>query len=135
MSGLLTMSWLARIQLALSDEPGILLGETTLTVQALDLGLMVPISVLAAVLVLRRAQVGYLLAAAFGVTYLTMTVAITAMLLSAWAIEGTLEVPPVAIFGLAALSSLVLLVRTYRAPTGVARAAMATRTTRPAPIG
>jgi hypothetical protein len=135
MSGLLTMSWLARIRLALNDEPGILLGETTLTVQALDLGLMVPLSVLAAVLVLRRVEVGFLLAAAFGVTYLTMTVAITAMLLSAWAIEGTLEVPPIAIFGLAALSSLVLLVRTYRAPTRVARGAMATRAAKPAPVG
>lgn len=132
MSGLLTLSWLARIRMALNDEPGILLGETTLTVQALDLGLMVPISVLAAVLVLRRVEVGYLLAAAFGVTYMTMTVAITAMLLSAWAIEGTLEVAPVAIFGLAALSSLVLLVRTYQAPTRAGRGAMATRTTNPA---
>jgi hypothetical protein len=135
MSGLLTLSWLARIRLALNDEPGILLGETTLTVQALDLGLMVPLSVLTAVLVLRRVEVGYLLAAAFGVTYMTMTVAITAMLLSAWAVEGTLEVPPVAIFGLAALSSLVLLARTYRAPTRVGRGAIATRATKPAPVG
>lgn len=135
MSGLLTMMWLARIRLALNDEPGILLGETTLTVQALDLGLMVPISVLAAILVLRRSTVGYVLAAAFGVTYLTMTVAITAMLLSAWAIEGTLEIVPVAIFGVAALSSLVLLVRTYRIPAPTGRAAMATRAGRPAPIG
>jgi len=135
MSGLLTMSWLARIRLALNDEADILLGETTLTVQALDLGLMVPLSVLTAVLVLRRAEVGYLLAAAFGVTYMTMTMAITAMLLSAWATEGTLEVPPVAIFGVAAVSSLVLLVRTYRPPTGVARGAMATRAAKPSPVG
>lgn len=135
MSGLLTASWLGRIRLALNDEPGILLGETTLTVQALDLGLMVPISVIAAVLVLRRVEVGHLLAAAFGVTYLAMTVAITAMLLSAWAVEGTLEVAPVAIFGLAALSSLALVVLTYRAPTRAARAAMATRATTPARVG
>jgi len=66
---------------------------------------------------------------------MTMTVAITAMLLSAWVVEGTLEVPPVAIFGIAALSSLVLLVRTYRAPTRAARTGMATRVTKPAPIG
>lgn len=44
MSGLLTLMWLQRIALARRGEPGLLLGETTLTVQALDLGLVVPTS-------------------------------------------------------------------------------------------
>jgi hypothetical protein len=114
MSGLLTMLWLQRIALALDGEPGLLLGETTLTVQALDLGLVVPMSVLSAVLVLRRIEVGYALAAAYGVTFAVMTAAITGMLLSAWAVEGTLEIVPVAIFGIASLLAVVLLLRTYR---------------------
>jgi hypothetical protein len=114
MSGLLGMLWLQRISLALGGDVSLLDGETTMTVQALDLGLMIPISVLAGVLVLRRVEIGYALAAAFGVTFVTMTTAITAMLLSAWAVEGTLEVVPVAIFTVASAASLALLLRTYR---------------------
>jgi hypothetical protein len=116
MSGLLALMWLQRIALALGGDHGILLGETTLTVQALDLGLVVPISVLSAVLVLRRTQVGYALAAAYGVAFATMAAAITGMLLSAWAVEGTLEIVPVAMFALASISAVALLVRIYRTP-------------------
>jgi hypothetical protein len=113
MSGLLTVMWLGRIGAALGGGTGILLGETTLTVQALDLGVVVPVSVLGAVLVLRRSRVGYALTAAYGVTFAAMSLAITGMLLSAWAVEGTLEIVPVAIFGLAAGAAVALLVRTY----------------------
>lgn len=127
MSGLLTMLWLQRIALALDGEPGLLLGETTLTVQALDLGLVVPMSVLSAVLVLRRIEVGYALAAAYGVTFAVMTAAITGMLLSAWAVEGTLEIVPVAIFGIASLLALALLLRTYRLGPGAWRSRPGTR--------
>jgi hypothetical protein len=113
MSGLLTVMWLGRI--AVTEAGGVdqLLGETTLTVQALDLGLVVPTSVLSAVLVLRGSRVGQALAAAFGVSFVLMSAAITGMLLSAWAVAGTLEIVPVAIFGVASLAALGLLTRTY----------------------
>jgi hypothetical protein len=121
MSGLLTLLWLQRIALATRGEPGLLLGETTLTVQALDLGLLVPTSVSVAVLVLRRSEIGYALAASFGVTFATMTAAIAAMLLSAAVIEGRLEVVPLAIFALASLASIALLIRSYRPAADVSR--------------
>jgi hypothetical protein len=116
MSGLLAMMWLQRIAVALGREPVELLGETTFTVQALDLGLMVPTSLLTAVLVLRRTQIGYHLAAAFGVTFATMTAAITGMMLSAWAMEGTPQIVPIGIFGMATVLAVMLLARTYRGP-------------------
>jgi hypothetical protein len=117
MSGLLVLMWLRRIAAAAAGEPGILLGETTLTVQALDLGLLVPASVGGAILVLRRSQVGFALAAAFGVTFVAMTAAITGMLISAWVVEGTLEVAPIVIFGLASAAAVLLLIPIYRIPS------------------
>jgi hypothetical protein len=116
MSGLLTVMWLQRISMALNGDTTQLLGETTMTVQALDLGLMVPISVMGAVLVLRRSPLGYTFAAAFGVTFALMATAITGMLLSAAIVEGTPEIVPIAIFATAAASALVLLARIYRWP-------------------
>jgi hypothetical protein len=134
LSGLLTIMWLQRIALALGGQSDLLMGETTLTVQALDLGLVVPASVLSAVLVLRRTQLGYALAAAFGVTFVAMTTAITGMLLSAWAVEGSLEIVPVTIFALASLSATRLLVLIYR-PLNVERASLRARGAEAAPAG
>jgi hypothetical protein len=135
MSGLLTLLWLQRIALATRGEPGLLLGETTLTVQALDLGLLVPTSVSIAVLVLRRNEIGYALAASFGVTFATMTAAIAAMLLSAAVIDGTLEIVPLAIFALASLAAVGLLIRTYRLIAATSQAAVVTLAARPSSAG
>lgn len=115
MSAILTLLWLQRIAAALGGD---LLGtgltsETTMTVQALDLGLVVPTSAFIAVLVWRRSRAGYALAAAYSVSFVSMALAIVGMLLSAWAVEGTLEVAPVAIFGLAALAAVAIGARMY----------------------
>ncbi len=129
MSGLLTVMWLGRIADAMRGDPGLLLGETTLTVQALDLGLVVPISILSAVLVFRRSEIGYALAGAYGVTFALMSAAITGMLLSAAVIEGSLEVVPVAIFGLAATAAVAILIRVY----GTSRTSQSLRGNRGSP--
>ncbi len=49
-------------------------------------------------LVWRRRPAGHLLAALFSVKAVTMAGAILAMLVSAWMVEGSLEVVPFAIF-------------------------------------
>ena len=67
--------------------------------QALDLGLVVPLSLATAVLVLRRHRLGYLLGALFAGKAVTMAGAIVAMLVSAWFVEGRLDVVPFLIFG------------------------------------
>jgi hypothetical protein len=135
MSSLLTLLWLQRIALATRGEPGLLLGETTLTVQALDLGLLVPTSVLIAILVLRRTEIGYALAASFGVTFATMTAAIAAMLVSAAVIEGTVEMVPLAIFALASLAAIALLIRSYLPAAEVSRTLDEAHASRPATAG
>jgi hypothetical protein len=114
---LLSLLWLQRIFVGLTADPIKLDGETTMTVQALDLGLVIPAAIFTAILALRRRAVGYILSAAFAVTYLAMTSAITAMLLSAWAVEGTLEIVPVSVFVVAGTASIVVITRMYRSIT------------------
>lgn len=116
MSALLTMLWLKRVaQGLMTGVSGLLLGETTMTVQALDLALVVPVSIAVAVGVWRATALGLVAGAAFSVTFGAMAAAITAMLLSAWATEGSPEIAPLMIFGLAALAAAWLAVRMFRA--------------------
>jgi hypothetical protein len=119
LASLLTLLWLQRIATALGGDLAAagLKGETTLTIQALDLGLLVPASLLIAVLTWRRNPYGYVLAASFVVTFVAMASAIVGMLLSAWAVEGVLEVAPVAIFGVAALAAVATGARMYASVT------------------
>ncbi len=115
MGGLLVVMWLGRIIPAYGGAiEGLLIGQTTLVVQALDLGLIVPLAFITGVLILRSKPAGFLLSAVFVVKAFSMASAICAMLLSAWAYEGSLEVPPLIIFASAAAASLLLGIRMYR---------------------
>jgi hypothetical protein len=119
MSLLLTLMWLGRIAKGLTDGvDGLLFGMTTMTVTALDLGLVVPISVALAVLTWRRSAVGTAVAAAYVVTFVAMSAAITSMLLSAWAVERVAEAVPIGIFGSAIVLGLWLAFRIRRSIVG-----------------
>lgn len=123
MAAVLLFMWLARILSALSGQlEGVLDGQTTLVVQALDLGLIVPLALFTGIAAWRGSAAGYLLSAVVAVKAFAMAAAICAMLLSAWAYEGTLEVVPLAIFAAAAGASAWLGARIYRsmlpAPSG-----------------
>ncbi len=113
---LLVVMWLGLITSALGGEiDGALLGQTTFVVQALDLGIIVPLALFTAGLVLRRRALGFLLAPALMVKAVTMAAAICAMLIFAWRVEGTLEVVPFAIFACAGAASSWLAFVTLRA--------------------
>jgi hypothetical protein len=86
-----------------------------MTVQALDLGLMVPILMALAVAVLRRSQTGMVAAAAFAVTFFTMSAAIASMMVSAWLVTGDIaaSLPPIVIFTIASLAGLLLAVEIF----------------------
>jgi hypothetical protein len=133
MAGLLTLLWVQRVATALGGDlvAGGLTSETTMTTQALDLGLLVPTSVFIAVLAWRRSAAGYVLATAYSVTFVAMASAIVGMLLSAWAVEGTLELPPVAIFGLAAAAAVAIGLRMYRSVMPVAHSSPTAARTAP----
>ena len=114
MASLLTVMWIGRIVASLGG-PVALHGETTMTVQALDLGLVVPLSVSTATLALRRHPAGLLATAAFAVMFTAMCAAIGAMLVGAWIVTGVLELPPIVLFGAAAVAGLIATIRMYAA--------------------
>ncbi len=107
MAALLVVMWAQRLATAYrGDLAGAgLLGMPTFTVQALDLGMLVPLATATAVLLWRSNPWGYLLGVVFAVKGATMAGAICAMLISAAIVEGALEVVPFAIFGAATLVS------------------------------
>ncbi|MDX8366380.1 hypothetical protein [Cytobacillus sp. IB215665] len=78
------LMWLGRIVPALIDNsiPIGLEHYNTLVIQALDLGFLVPISILSGYLVLRKNSFGYLLASIVTVKGITMLTAITGMIIS-----------------------------------------------------
>lgn len=115
MAALLTVMWLGRIGTALSGDlvAAGLTSETTLTIQALDLGFVVPALALSAVLTWRRSPAGYALSTVLTVTFVGMAMAIASMLLSAFVVEGSLEAVPVAIFLLAATAGVWIGARAF----------------------
>jgi hypothetical protein len=113
MSLMLVVLWAGRIAEALAAAVPPLHGETTMTVQALDLGLVVPISVLIAVAALRRDPAGLASAAAFAVTFVTMSAAIAAMMISSWIVTGVSALPPILVFSAASLAGLWAARRMY----------------------
>ena len=113
---MLVAMWVPRIATGLSgDLAGAqLLGMPTLAVQALDLGIIVPLALATALLVWRRRPAGYLLAAVFSVKGVTMSGAIVVMLVSAWIVEGAPEVLPLVLFSVATLVAGVIAFRIFR---------------------
>lgn len=102
MSGVLLLMWAGRIAVGLAaGGEATLLGQTTLVVQAMDLGLVVPAGLFVGIALLRRRLSGYLFAPVYLVTATAMAAAILAMLLSAWAVEGELVLGPALLFAVA----------------------------------
>lgn len=114
--GLLLLGmWIPRIATGLrGDLAGAgLLGMPTLTVQAMDLGMLVPLAFGTGALLWRSKPWGYLLATLLAVKGVTMAGAICAMVISAGIVQGRLEVGPLAIFGAATLGAGVLAARMF----------------------
>lgn len=82
--GMLALLWLGRIlpSLATNAAPVGLESYSTLFVQAGDLGLVVPLAILAGVLLLRRRPIGYLVAGLMLVKGATFGLAVIAMIFS-----------------------------------------------------
>jgi hypothetical protein len=118
MSVLLTAMWAGRIADALGAATPTLHGESTMPVQALDLGLVVPVSVVIAIAALRRNPVGLAAAAAFAVTFVVMSAAIASMMVSSWIVTNVPAVEPTVIFTLASVAALILLLRMLASLTG-----------------
>lgn len=78
--GFLLLAWLGRIvPPLLQNQVPPLENTTTLVIQAMDLGLIVPLSILSGVLLLRRSAWGYLLASVAVLKFVTMGTAVSMM--------------------------------------------------------
>lgn len=107
----LTLAWLGRIvpPLLQGSLPA-LENTTTLVIQAMDLGLIVPFSVMAGVLLLKRSPWGYLLASVALMKFLTMSLAVSAMGIN-MILNGVPDSPVIiGIFLLMTAASLVMAV-------------------------
>jgi len=78
--GFLLLAWLGLIvPPLLQNETPALENTTTLVIQAMDLGLIVPVSFLSGILLLRRSPWGYLLASVAVMKFITMGTCVSAM--------------------------------------------------------
>lgn len=95
--GFLTLAWLGKVlPPILQDVTPVLDNTTTFVIQAMDLGLIVPLAVLSGILLLRRSAWGYLLTSVFVLKAITLGLAVSAMVVNMM-LAGTPEGAGIAI--------------------------------------
>ncbi len=106
------MMWLGRIVPPLFDgKPDLTLEHyTTFVVQGIDLGILIPSSVIAAVLLIKRQPLGYLLTTIFTIKMITLLSALTAMIIGQVLAGVEISAVEMAIFPLFNLITIVSLV-------------------------
>ena len=115
----LALAWLGRI--AATFAPGAipaLENITSMFIQAMDLALIVPLCVLAAILLLRRSPWGYLLASVAVLKFVTMGLAVSLMGLNQAQVGAPVSAVELVVFPIITLLNLalaVLLLRNVRA--------------------
>ncbi len=107
--------WLPLVARALRDETGEALhGGTTLVVQALDLGLIVPLAVFTGTAAWKRLPAGFLLAPLMAVKAAAMGAALCAMIVNVALVTGRLEIAPLLFFGAVTAAGFVLALGIHR---------------------
>ena len=83
-AGAIGLMWLGRIvpPLLKGDFPSILEHYTTLVIQAMDLGFVIPVSILSAVLLMKRRPIGLLLSSVMCMKGATMLTSLSAMVIN-----------------------------------------------------
>jgi hypothetical protein len=82
-SGFLSLAWIGRIVTPLvQNQTPVLENTTTLVIQAMDLGLIVPLAVMAGILLLKRSSWGYLLASVTLLKALTLGLGVSVMVIN-----------------------------------------------------
>ena len=105
----LTLAWLGRIApTVLQDQIPALENVTSMFIQVMDLGIIVPLCLLAATLLLRREAWGYLLASVGLMKFLTMGIAVSLMGLNMARVGVPISVVELVIFPAIALVNLVM---------------------------
>jgi hypothetical protein len=113
---MLFMMWMGRIAPPLMAG-GIPMGlehYSTLVIQALDLGIIVPAAILSGVLIIKKKHFGYLLSSIIIIKGMTMLTAITAMIIgmkNAGVAVSTVEMTVFPLFNIVAIFCLIVLLR------------------------
>lgn len=112
----LLLAWLGRIvpPLLANVPPEGIESYTTLIIQALDLGLVIPVALLAGLLLWRKRPWGYLLASVVLVKGLTLSLAVSAMVVNMMRAGVTVSVVEAVVFPTVALLDLGLTVALLR---------------------
>ncbi|HMA97241.1 MAG TPA: hypothetical protein VKP30_31365, partial [Polyangiaceae bacterium] len=112
----LLLAWLGRIvpSLLANVPPEGIESYTTLIIQALDLGLVIPVALLAGLLLWRKQPWGYLLASVVLVKGLTLSLAVSAMVVNMVRTGVTVSVVEAVVFPTIALIDLGLTVALLR---------------------
>jgi len=107
----LSLAWLGRIAATFSSDSAPMLENTTsMFIQAMDLGIIVPVCVLSGILLLRRKPWGYLLASVGLTKFLTLGVAVSLMGLNMARVGVPVSVVELVIFPGMALAGVVMTV-------------------------
>lgn len=107
----LSLAWLGRIlPTILEDQVPALENTTSMFIQAMDLGIIVPFSVIAGVLLLRQTAWGYLLTAVGLMKFLTMGAAVSLMGLNMARVGAPVSVIELVVFPTIALFNLVMVI-------------------------
>ncbi len=107
--GFLLLAWLGRIAPPLlQNQTPALENTTTLVIQAMDLGLIVPLAFLSGVLLLRRSPWGYLLASVAVVKFLTLGAAVSAMGINLARVGAAVSAVELVVFPTLTLVNLVM---------------------------
>lgn len=121
LSVMIGLMWLGRIVPPLLNNsfPQGLEHYTTLVIQALDIGFILPTGIISGVLILKRRAFGYLLSSVIIIKGITLLTAITAMIIGQ-ALAGVkmnqLEVMIFPIFNLVVIYCLVLIMKNIKEP-------------------
>jgi hypothetical protein len=107
----LLLAWLGRIVPTLNSRTVALENTTTMVIQAMDLGLILPLAFVSGILLLRRSAWGYLLASVAVMKMLTLGASVSAMAIN-MALQG-LPITPIemGIFPALTLANLVVAVQ------------------------
>lgn len=111
----LSLAWLGRIAATFAPNATPVLENTTsMFVQAMDLGLIVPLCVMSGILLLRRLAWGYLLASVGLMKFLTMGVAVSMMSLNMLRVGVAISMVEITVFPIIAIANLVMVVLLLR---------------------
>lgn len=119
------MMWLGKIVKSLMNHtpPEGIEHYTTLVIQALDLGFVVPVGIIAGILLMRRKPFGYLLGPVIIIKEITLLTALTAMVL--FQIQAGVEISPavvalVIILNIIVVYLLILILKNVKEVSGTA---------------